>query len=465
VNPGWTQRWRAPLREALDWLRDSLASVYEKGATKYLRDPWAARDEYIQIILDRSASNVERFFSKHLVQECSKEEKLKLLKLLEMQRYAMLMFTSCGWFFDEISEIGTIQILQYAARAMQLAKEVSGMDFKSDFVKMLGRAPSNIPQFGNGTRVYEIFVETAITDLIGIGACYALSSLFQKRPETVKFYCYTISGEEHTRTEAENRKLVVGKAHIRSDITSEESIVCYTASHLENLSIIGGACEFKGNDFFSYVQRELKNAVLEGKASELSRLMSKHFTHVCSFSQLFKDEQKKILNLMIEQPLKELEVLFRQMYEQCSPTMRVIKGAKIPLPKTIAAAMDYVLNASLCESLREGEFNRIRELVEEMRSWSFEPDKATLGFLASQKIDAYFEKFSETPGDISLLKNIVDALEILAPMNLELNLWKAQNVYFITRRRVYNQMRSRGDETANEWIKLFDKLGGYLGMK
>jgi len=143
----------------MDWLRDALVPIYEKEMAQYVKDPWQVRNDYIEVILDRSARNVESFFSSHAVQELSKEEKVRVLKLLEMQHHAMLMYTSCGWFFDEISGIETVQVMQYSARAMQLAKEISGLDLETKFVKILERAPSNIPEFKNGGRVYEMSVK------------------------------------------------------------------------------------------------------------------------------------------------------------------------------------------------------------------------------------------------------------------------------------------------------------------
>ncbi|HSE98835.1 MAG TPA: DUF3536 domain-containing protein, partial [Blastocatellia bacterium] len=116
---GWTQAWRSPLRSALDWLRDQIASIYEKEIARFFRDPWKARNDYIDIILDRGLENVARFFSNNATRDLSKEDEVRIFRLLEMQRHAMLMFTSCGWFFDEISGIETTQVLSYAARAIQ----------------------------------------------------------------------------------------------------------------------------------------------------------------------------------------------------------------------------------------------------------------------------------------------------------------------------------------------------------
>ena len=154
-NRKWRQAWRAPLREALDWLRDSLTPHYQERAQEFLKDPWAARDSYIEVILDRSQGNVEEFLKRHGTRELDEAEVVTVLKLLELQRHAMLMYTSCGWFFDELSGIETVQAIQYAGRAVQLAQELCGDDIEHNFLERLELAKSNIPEYGDGHRIYD----------------------------------------------------------------------------------------------------------------------------------------------------------------------------------------------------------------------------------------------------------------------------------------------------------------------
>ena len=131
MHGGWSQEWRAPLREALDWLRDTLAPAYFENGRRFFPDPWEARNAYISVILDRSPASLDLFFKMHASHDLAPAERTAALKLLEMQRHAMLMYTSCGWFFDELSGIETVQVIQYAARALQLAESL---------FKQIGRA-------------------------------------------------------------------------------------------------------------------------------------------------------------------------------------------------------------------------------------------------------------------------------------------------------------------------------------
>ncbi|MFQ6079504.1 MAG: DUF3536 domain-containing protein, partial [Thermodesulfobacteriota bacterium] len=213
-HPAWDQTWRGLLREALDWLRDRLASEYEERAGNFLEDPWAARNDYIEIILDRSPANMDAFSNQHAIRALNETEKITVLKLLELQRHAMLMYTSCGWFFDELSGIETAQVIQYAARALQLAQEIFGDPLESRFLELLERAKSNIFEYGDGRRIYEEFVKPAMVDLVKVGAHYAMSSLFREYGEKASIYCYTVDQDDYQGAEAGRAKLVVGRARV-----------------------------------------------------------------------------------------------------------------------------------------------------------------------------------------------------------------------------------------------------------
>jgi alpha-amylase/alpha-mannosidase (GH57 family) len=163
-HPTWNQEWRTPLRNAFDLLRDTLAPKYEAEAGLYFKDAWAARNGYIDVILDRSPESRDRFFTEYSTHELTDVEKITALKLLELQRHAMLMYTSCGWFFDEISRPESIQVIQYAGRVAQLADELFGNGIEKEFLEILEKAKSNIPEQGNGRRIYERLVRPAMME-------------------------------------------------------------------------------------------------------------------------------------------------------------------------------------------------------------------------------------------------------------------------------------------------------------
>jgi alpha-amylase/alpha-mannosidase (GH57 family) len=149
-----THPWRRPLREALDWLRDTLAPLYEASAAVLLRDPWAARDDFVDIILDPSDASVDRFFERHSIVTLTPEERGVALGLLDLQRSALLMYTSCGWFFDDPAGLETRQVLRYAARVVELAEEHLGGSIEPLFLRLLERVRSGLGEKPDASELY-----------------------------------------------------------------------------------------------------------------------------------------------------------------------------------------------------------------------------------------------------------------------------------------------------------------------
>ncbi len=470
AEPEFKQEWRTHLREAMDWLGDRVNLIYEREMAQYIQDPWKARDDYIEVILDRSIENVERFLSKHSKKQLSKEEKVRVLKLLEMQRNALLMYTSCGWFFDEISGIESTQVMKYAARAMQLAREICGVDLEPDYLKILEKAPSNIPEYQNGARVYDLLVRPSITDLLRVGAHYAISSIFGEYKETQKIYCYTAKNEAYENLEAENKKFAVGRVRLRSDITWEESVVSFAVLHFGDQNLIVGVREFMDRKSFSQMCKETKKAFLKGDFSKVADLINKYFEkQVYSLSQLFRDEQIKILSRILEPTQKKIENLFLQIYRNNYPIIQTLNEMGISLPQTLASVIEFTLNNALRKSLEDEDSNieELKKLVSEMKKRSIEPDKTDMGFVASQKINKLMDRLAQAPQDSSLLENIVKTLNILSVFPLELNLWKAQNIYFSVGKKFCGPMQKKAetDPHAKMWLDYFNELGEFLGVK
>ncbi len=198
----------------LDWLRDTLAQKYEHAAGELLKNPWTARNEYINVVLNRSEENVERFLATHALRELNGDERVSVLKMLELQRHTMLMYTSCGWFFDEISGIETVQVMQYAGRAIELGQQLFGDHLEEGFLQRVAKAKSNLPEQGDGARIYQNFVTPSRVDLPRLGSHYAISSMFEPYDDHAQVYCYTVDRKEHAVYQAGSAKLVLGKCCI-----------------------------------------------------------------------------------------------------------------------------------------------------------------------------------------------------------------------------------------------------------
>ncbi|MBI3602025.1 MAG: DUF3536 domain-containing protein [Candidatus Omnitrophica bacterium] len=472
-HAGWTQEWRGPLRQALDWLRDELIKVYEQHIGSFNTDGWALRDCYIELILDRSQENVEQFIKNYISGPLNEESRIKLLKLLEMQHNALLMYTSCGWFFNEISGLETVQILKYAARAIQLAREAAGpadgkagADLEGGFVKLLERAASNVAEFKNGANIYLNVVKPLVVDLLRVGAHYAVSSLFEQYPSKVQMYCYTVQSEHYELKEAGRLRLAVGYGWVHSNITVEKAHIRFAVLHLGDHNFIGGVDYLKGDEFDEMYQR-IMAAFLESNVPQVIGLINFYFgSRNYSLWDLFKREQQAILNHVLRSTMQDIETSFRQIYENHYPLMQIKNDIRLPLPRMLMTVVEFIVNRDLV-ALIEGDdldIDRMKVLVEEMKRWAFKRDQANFSFLASGHLNQLMQKLQERPDDIVLMEKITTAFELLGQLNLDLDLWKAQNIYFAMARRIYPDTfsQSKHDDLARRWVTLFEHLGDIL---
>jgi alpha-amylase/alpha-mannosidase (GH57 family) len=470
-NPGWAQAWRAPLREAMDRLRDQVVSLYEKEMERLVKDIWDVRNKYIHAVLNRSEKNVKSFFPKNFGSDLTRTDKTKVLKLLELQRNAMAMFTSCGWFFDDISGIESIHVMKYAGRVIQLAKEIDGTDLKPEYLERVEKASSNKPAFSNGAKIYEQFVEPAELDLLKIGVHYAVSSVFETYPETVRIGEYTALSQSHDILESTQQKLALGKAKIRSDLLWEEDLISYAVLHLGQQNLYGGDRPFVDDQSFSQMESEIKEAFQKGDVTQVVRLMDKHFgDHNYALWHLLKDKKREILNQVLESTLIEAETSLHHIFDKHHSIMYALKKNNVPLPKAFATSVEFILNADF-RKLMEAEqldVDGIKKIVDEFAKWTLQPDKTLLGFVSSSKINKLMLELQIDPENLSLLKIIDKLLEILGDFPLDLNLWKSQNIYFTLCNKIFGEMKEKaniGDPLAQEWIQSMESVARRLNVK
>jgi len=188
AQPGWNQKWRTPLRRGLDMARDRLVECFLEQVSPLVQDPWATRDDYIEVLLDASPEAREAFLARHARRALDEAERVRLWSLLESQRYAMYMYTSCGWFFADVSGIETVQNLAYAARAIELASPWSNVDVEEALLEYLAEARSNVPEQGTGADVYRRCVEAQRVTAAQVAGDVALASaVLRREPEKRRF--------------------------------------------------------------------------------------------------------------------------------------------------------------------------------------------------------------------------------------------------------------------------------------
>jgi len=467
---GWNQSWREPLRNAFDWLRDQLATRFETQAGSLLKDPWTARDEYINVILDRSPDNIHAFFGRHATHELDDGEQVAALRMLEVQRHAMLMYTSCGWFFDELSGLETVQVIQYAARAVQLARELWNEDLESGFVDLLSKAKSNIPENSDGRVIYERFVKPAVVTRNTVGAHYAISSIFEAYPVDARLYAFSFHQEDRQMFTAGAARLALGRARITFEITRSWDWltygVLYMGSHNLNcwVHLNGHPGDYGG------LLKEAREAFDRADFPEIIRLMDRHFGQTqYSLKNLFRDEQRKLLNQILTATREEIHAAYRLIADRHSTLLRFMADLHVPLLEGLKMAVEVVLNSEIRDQFESDHLDveRVRSVLAECHATKVTLDRDTLAYSIKGYFDRLSERLLKTPEDADLLRRLIDAAKLLPELPFEKNLWKPQNVYFEISRTVRPQLVERaknGDEAAALWEQLLCEFGTALGF-
>lgn len=463
----WNQLWRTPLREALDWLRDELADRFSRYGLEIFSDPWKARDEYVSVVLERSDQAVDEFLRSNASHPLTSKEQVRALQLMEMQRHAMLMFTSCGWFFDEISGIETVQILQYAARSLQLGEELFGDGLEKEFTTRLESAKSNLAEHGNGKLIYDKFVRPAMVDLEKVGAHYAISSLFEDFPPKSRIYAFAVDREVfHTDQEGKAR-LALGRAKITSCITRESATVSFGVLHLGDQNVTGGVREYRGAEAYDSLVSEIRELFARGDVPDLVRAVDRNFGLGCySLRLLFRDQQRRIVALIMEHALAEAASLYRNFYGHYGGLARFVTELNIPLPARFQMAVEFTLRdeilAALCAD--EPDAARVASLIEQARRTGIQFDSVTLEFAYRRTVERAAAAFKADPLDPNQLSRFHRSVSIHPVLPFSVNLWAAQNIYHQSRQFYLESLAAGAIKYMPEYRSAIDALGCSLGF-
>jgi hypothetical protein len=472
-EPGWHQRWRAPLREALDWLRDELAPRYESAAGELLRDPWAARDGYVEVLLDRSDESLDRFFSEHASRDLSPEERVRARRLLEMQRHAMTMYTSCGWFFNDLAGIETIQVLQYADRVFQLAQRLFGESFEEGFLSRLERAESNRPLAGapplggNGRQIFEREVRPSRVNLMRVGAHYALSSLFEDYPEEARIFCYRADQSAVRRLRSGRAQVATGRLHLESLVTGAQDDLTFAVLHLGDHHLNGGVRRFQGEEAFTGMADAVAESFRRADFTRVVREIDRHFEgDTYTLDSLFRDERRLVLDLVLQSTRAEAEAQHRRLYEDHAPLMQYLSELRIPLPKALASAAEVVVDLDLRRAFEdpEADLSEVEPLLAETAAWGLELDTEGLALALQESLErraqgleeSLVESSAEHPEEREALATLHQAVVLAKGLPFHVSLYGVQTV-------VYRLLHGEAREPSEELRELAVALGLSVG--
>jgi len=467
---GWNQAWRAPLRQALDELRDALIPLTEREGGKLFKDVWAARDAYIHVVLDRGTESADRFFAAQQTHPLTEPERVQALKLMEMQRHAQLMYTSCGWFFDDISGIETVQVIAYAARVLQLAQQLIGEQaepLQSAFLARLAEARSNVAEAGDGARIYKKSVETMELHLDQVAAHYAISSIFSSFGDETDLFCYRVRRISHEIYTSGRGRLALGRAHVASAITGNAQSFSFAVLHFGDQNITAAVKAYDDADAaaFEVFSAEAAEHVQRADFPEVIRLIDRFYGHAdYSLTSLFRDEQRRIVALILNSTLLDIENSLKTIYQDHASLLHYLSQAGLPKPPALTLAAGFAINAGLRRTLEAEPIDlpQMRYLLSLAKADQVQLESATLSYIADQRMKRAMVELVMSSGSVEMLDRALGLARTLTELPFDLNLWQAQNIWYEILRTSAYALTALPAEERPRWEKDFDELGRCL---
>ncbi|MGQ9509911.1 MAG: DUF3536 domain-containing protein [Thermodesulfobacteriota bacterium] len=350
---GWNQKWRKPLREALDFLRDELSHLFEKKGREIFEDVWKARDNYIEILMDRSPQQIKAFFERESAHSLDESQIRQGLKLLEMQRHSLRMYTSCGWFFADIGGLETKIILQHAAKAIELAREFSDQNLEGPFLHILSEAKSNIPELGNGAQIYERFVKTRSIPVEQVVNHFTLASLNKgKEKKERKIFSFFLEEKKEFRIEEGERKVFIGEVEVTNEpILERRNFLVGTLFSQKDL-FRTWIRENPEAFLFDQLKEELQRGSQKGVDGVAETFFSFLGSRVLSFRDTLKEMGEELIPDFIQ---KELEAFLRMcgiFFEKNRDTLNALIKEGFEIPYELRIAAEITLSQRLLNEIK-----------------------------------------------------------------------------------------------------------------
>ena len=434
-QPGWNQSWRVGLRHAIDWLRDAFDAIFDQELREYHKNPVLVRNRYIEVISNRSPENIEAFFNAVFGKTFSAEETTHIIRLLEMQKHSLYMQTSCGWFFNEISGIETIQILQYANRGIQLAEEESDNKLEEKFLEILATAQSNLAEHGNAADIYKKWVAPKRLSLTQVGMHYAASSLFEEENREITVLNYDCQSEKLTRKKAGAYIIATGATQVRSRVTLSKKQFHYAILYLGNHHLIGSTATTLSEPEFESIVQEIEKAFDEGNIAQCIDIIKWNFLdRSFSFFNLFKDEQLKLLKYVIDAQEEQALAYYDRIYDKSYTLLNLMRGRNLNIPPMLQRNLETVFQFKLEEMLDVSKnafsLGRLKRYAVEVRRWNAQLDTQRLAYFATGFINHQIQQYDQWESKVSWVQKAYEFLETLDAIGIHPQLNKLQDYVF-----------------------------------
>ena len=431
----WHQRWRAPLRDALDWLRDLIDPVFEARASAHLKDPWAARDDYAAVLLDRSPERLDAFFATHARGQLDPAARVEARRLLELERNRLLMYTSCGWFFDEISAIEPVQILRYAAMALQYLNDLGGGRLEDEFVRRLGAAPSNVPGMRDGAEVYRRLIRPTAVNLSRVVTHYAITGLLDAYPADARIYAYRVERLDEARETSDGTTLAVAHVRVSSEMTGEIREMVYALAHFGGHDFSCGVRTWDDQATYDALKTDLLARCARKSVADLVRGLDEYFPGgLSSLSHLFLDERRRVLANVIRTTLESHEETYRKIWEENRKLVHYLREADAPIPEALAIIARHVLEQQVSLELLSlpdltAVPDRVVGIVDEAKALGLTLDLMPQRFVMQGAVARVLALVAESPSR-ERVAQATALIEGARRLGIRYGHWAAQNRFF-----------------------------------
>ena len=357
----WKQHWRAPLRQALDWLRDQCIPLFEQHGGRLLTDPWATRDAYIQAVLNRDPAVVDAFLDSQGVDPRQPQDARLALTWLEQQHNAMLMYTSCAWFFTELSGLETIQVLKYASRALELVQQACGHNLEPEFLAQLALAPSNDPHYKDGLGVYDKLVRPSQVSHQRLAAHYAMGGHATADLTPTHLYNHQVQPNSFRQAERDDLVLSVGSLTLTDNITRLATSHRYALLRMGHYDFRFSAQPpqvpgDEDNPTWPQLEEHLFQQFPTCHIMELFHLLDTLYGNdYLSFEHLLADDQWRILGQLTRANLTPLRQATQALYQEYRRLGTAYHHAGLTPPPEYQLATAYHLQYRLLEAVHSGE--------------------------------------------------------------------------------------------------------------
>ncbi len=434
VQAGTHQRWRAPLREALDWLRDQLDRLYEARANAMFKDAWAARDAYVEVLLNPDGTRVDTFLIEHARRTLDAAGRVQARRLLELQKNRLFMYTSCGWFFDDIAGLEPMQCLKYAAMAIRYYADLGGGHLESDFVRRLETAPCNAPAFRDGGDVYRRLIRPAAVDLRRVIAHYAITGFFETYPDEAPCYAYRVTRLDEVHRGELGTALCLGRVRAESTVTGETREAMYAALHLAGHDFSCGVLPYD-EEPYARLRAELVRRYEQSSLADVVRSMDEHFGQdTFSLPHLFLEGRRLVVANVIRHVLDRHEQTYRQIWEENRKLMHYLRSADVPIPDALAFVARHVLEQDILAQLAQIDAHgaipaRAGELSDEARALGLVLDLKPARATMQRAVRQAFATVAESP-DAEAIRRATQLVEGAVRLDVDFGFWGAQTQFF-----------------------------------